>query len=60
MPSCENKSFEFVEDAPYNSNFKLWYLRCMKCHTLITAFPFLDINARLTKLAKALRVDLDI
>ncbi len=58
-PSCENKTFEMVEDAPYGSNYKFMYVRCMKCKTLITIVPYFDINARLTKLAKALNVNLD-
>lgn len=56
---CDNTSFEMVEDAPYRSNFIFMYVRCMKCKTLVTMVPLLDINTRLTKLAKALNINLD-
>lgn len=58
-PKCENTNFEIVEDVPLNSNFKFWYLRCMTCKTLIQAIPFIDLNSRITKLAKALNINLD-
>jgi len=58
-PKCEQTGFELVEDTPYKSEYKMWYLRCMSCKTLVTALEYYDINSRLEKLARALRIDLN-
>lgn len=58
-PSCENKGFEMVEDAPYRSAYKFMYVRCMNCKTLITMVPMFNTNAQLVKIGKALNIKLD-
>ncbi len=46
-PKCGNATFEMVEDAPTNSEFKFNYIRCYDCKTFLTAEPFYDIYSRL-------------
>ena len=58
-PKCEKSFFELVEDVPTNSNFKLMYLRCSSCKTVITALEYHNSGTLIKKLAKGLNINLD-
>ena len=58
-PKCENRNFEVVEETPTNSNFKLEFVRCSSCKTVVGVVEFFNNGHLLHKLAKALNINLD-
>lgn len=46
-PHCEKVGFELVEDAPYKSKFKFYYIRCMSCHTFLGVVEYMHIGTSL-------------
>ena len=58
-PKCENTSFEVVNDTPKDSNFKLMYVRCYSCKTLVSVLDFFNLGTQIKKLAKGLNIDLE-
>lgn len=58
-PKCEKSTFETVLDTPNQSNFKLQFVRCSFCKTVVGVLEYYNIGALITKLAKKLNVNLD-
>ena len=58
-PSCQNTSFEVVNDIPLKSNFQLMYVRCCSCKTLVSVLEQQNINKNLHKLANKMGFDLN-
>lgn len=56
-PKCENTQFEFVEDFPTYSQFKMFYMRCSYCKTFLQAIPYDDTNTLIKKLSLSLRLN---
>lgn len=56
---CEGSSFEVVNHEPRKSNFKLLFVQCASCGTVVGAMDFHNIGALIYKLAQKLRIDLD-
>ena len=57
-PSCTSTSFETAIETPKNSNFKLLFIRCSSCGTVVGVLDYYNIGALLEKLADKLGVDL--
>ncbi len=58
-PCCPSTSFESVIETPKNSNFKLQFVRCSSCRTVVGVLDYYNIGAMLEKLAKKLGVSLN-
>jgi hypothetical protein len=57
-PNCEWTAFETVEDTPLNSNYKLYFVRCAKCKTVVGIRDYLNTGAALQLIADKLGVKL--
>ncbi len=55
---CSSTSFEVVDSSPHNSNFKLQFVQCASCGSVVGVLEYFNIGALLEKLAKKLNVDL--
>lgn len=56
-PKCNSTSFEMVEDTPMGSKFKLMFIRCSHCKTLISASEFFNAGELLTRICDKLNID---
>lgn len=46
-PKCEKHFFEMVEETPSKSKFKLQFIRCFSCKTVIGVMDYFNIGASL-------------
>lgn len=51
-PKCERTSFESVIETPNNSNYKLQFIRCSSCKTVVGVLEYYNIGALLHNLAR--------
>lgn len=58
-PKCENTRFELAEESPTGSNYKLQFVRCASCKTVIGVLEYYSTSVLIRKLAKKLNIDLD-
>lgn len=58
-PCCSSTAFESVIETPKNSNFKLQFIRCSSCKTVVGVLDYYNIGAMLENLAKKLGVSLN-
>ena len=58
-PSCTSTSFETSIETPKNSNFKVQFIRCSSCGTVVGVLEYYNIGALLHILAKKLGFNLD-
>lgn len=58
-PKCEGTRFESVIETPDNSNFKMQFVRCWSCKTVVGVHEFYNNGALIFKLAKKLKIDLE-
>ena len=58
-PKCSSTVFETVIETPKNSNFKLLFVRCEKCRTVVGVLDYYNIGKLIQSFAKKLNVDLD-
>lgn len=58
-PNCQRTSFETVEETPKDSNFKLMFIRCDSCKTVVGVIDYFNIGNLIHKLADKLNVNLD-
>jgi len=56
-PKCSNSTFEIAEDVPTGSKFKLYFIRCESCKTIVGTVPFYNTGAILDALARELNID---
>lgn len=59
-PKCEHTEFEVVNETPVNSNYELIFIRCTNCHTVAGVLDYYNVGALIKKMAKKLKIDLDI
>ncbi len=57
-PQCSSTSFEAVEHTPKNSNFKLQFIQCSSCGSVVGVMDYWNIGASLEKIAKKLNMNL--
>ncbi len=55
-PKCESTNFEVVEDTPENSNWKMFFLRCSSCKTLISTHEYMNIGYMVNKMLSHFRI----
>jgi len=58
-PHCQKSGFEVEYEEPKNSNFKLMFVRCKWCKTVVGVLDYYNIGILMHKLAKKLNVKLD-
>ena len=58
-PKCQATGFESVIETPNNSNFKLQFIRCKSCKTVVGVQDYYNIGNLLYVLAKKLNINLD-
>jgi len=48
-PKCDNTFFELVENSPSKSNYKLLFVQCSRCGTVVGAMDYYNIGTVLNK-----------
>jgi predicted nucleic-acid-binding Zn-ribbon protein len=51
-PKCDNTRFEVKENSPTHSNFKLLFVQCSSCGTVVGTMDYYNIGARLSEIEK--------
>jgi len=51
---CQNIRFELSEEAPDNSAYKVYFIRCAGCKNPIGILPYYDTNTKIDSLEKKL------
>lgn len=66
-PKCDSHIFQLQEHAPAGSNYKLMFVQCSSCGTVVGVMDYLNIgalmeqqNEAIRKIAKALNVSVDL
>jgi hypothetical protein len=54
---CGSHRFEMVENTPSGSAYKLMFIQCASCGTVVGVMDYFNIGNLLKKVAKALRVE---
>lgn len=49
-PSCKGTTFETVVETPTSSNYKLQFIRCYSCKTVVGVTEFFNIGALIDKI----------
>lgn len=49
-PKCNNSTFEIVEQEPKNSSYKLMFVQCSSCGSVIGVLDYFNIGTLLKKL----------
>lgn len=58
-PKCQSSSFEIEEETPKGSGFKLMFVRCSSCKTVVGVADYYNIGSLLHKLAEKLHINLN-
>lgn len=58
-PKCEKSGFELSTESPKNSNYKVSFVRCFSCGTVVGCLEPASITTLLYKLAQRLGKSLD-
>ena len=58
-PHCQNSGFEAVTEEPKNSNFKVIFIRCQSCKTVVGTLEYYNSGNLIHKLANKLNINLD-
>ena len=58
-PRCEKTRFEVVLESPDNSNFKMQFIRCWSCKTVVGVLEYYNNGVLIQKLAKKLNINLE-
>lgn len=58
-PSCQKSGFEVVTEEPKDSNFKLMFVRCQWCKTVVGVLDYYNIGTLIKRFAKKLNINLD-
>ena len=56
-PKCDNTRFEVVEHSPSGSNFKLMFIQCASCGSVVGVTEYYNAGALLHKIMKKLGID---
>ncbi len=56
---CSSSTFESEIESPKNSNFKLQFIRCASCGTVVGTQDYYNIGFIVQKIAKKLGINLD-
>jgi len=57
-PHCQKSGFEVKEESPKNSNFKLMFVRCQSCKTVVSVLEYYNAGHLIHILAEKLNIKL--
>lgn len=57
-PNCNSTNFETVIETPKDSRFKLQFVRCSGCKTVVGTMDYYNIGSLVYRLAEKLRIKL--
>jgi len=57
-PACGNTGFEIAENSPRGSNYKLYFIQCDSCGTVVGTQEYCSTSALILKLAEKLKIKL--
>lgn len=57
-PNCSSTSFETAIEEPSGSNFKLIFIRCSSCGTVVGTMDYYNIGSMLEKIGDKLGINL--
>lgn len=57
-PSCQSTNFEMKEETPNGSGFKLMFIRCISCKTVVGVLEYFNSGFLIKELAKKLNINL--
>lgn len=58
-PCCQKTGFETEIEEPLGSSFKLLFVRCKWCKTVVGVLEYFNNGALIKKMAKKLNINLD-
>lgn len=58
-PHCQKSAFETAIEEPTGSNFKVIFIRCQSCKTVLGVLDFYNAGVLVKKLAQKLNINLD-
>ncbi len=65
-PKCGNHTFELAENQPHHAHFKLWFVQCRTCGTVVGTMDYYQIGNKVRKIydgikaiCKAIHIDLE-
>ena len=58
-PHCQKSGFEAVPEEPKGSNFKIIFIRCQSCKTVVGTTDYYNTGSLIHILAKKLNIILD-
>ncbi len=59
-PKCENSNFELSSESPKGSNYKINFIRCSSCGTVVGVLEYHSTAILLQKLARKLGASLNL
>ena len=51
-PKCDNTYFEMIENSPNKSKYKLLFVQCSKCGSVVGTMEYFNIGAKISELEK--------
>ncbi len=57
--NCQKSGFEISEEEPRGSAFKIMFIRCQWCKTVVGTTEYYNVGSLIHKLAKKLNINLD-
>ncbi len=57
-PKCSSSSFEIKINEPRGSRFKIYFIQCTSCGTVVGTMDYYDTATMLEKIAKKLGFDI--
>lgn len=58
-PHCQKTGFEAITEEPKGSNFKVIFVRCQWCKTVVGTLEYFNCGSLIYKLADKLNITLD-
>jgi hypothetical protein len=58
-PHCQSTGFEVATESPKGSNFKVIFVRCHSCKTVVGVLEYYNSGTLIHKLAKKLNINLE-
>ena len=55
-PSCQGSSFEVVVETPADSNFKLGFVKCSTCKTVVGTQDYYNVGSLVHKIMQFFKI----
>ena len=53
-PKCDNTHFEMKENTPKDSNYRLLFVQCSSCGTVVGVMDYYNIGAKIREIEEEL------